>query len=358
MHVCIVSDVFYPIIEGDVVRILKDALVIKETGNSVSIVSPYEGIETINCYKINSRGSSLFSFTYAVWKIHQKSTIDIIWINRYFLILPFFILSKIIGAKFVCEIHGPERKQTEYFSKSRKKIVYDIIYFIDELLLKFIDKIVVVERELAEWLQKDLYVSKNKIIFIGNYPDLSIFSPVKKKRGGNFIVGFLGSLIKGRIDPLLELVAKNKKGYSYIVIGDGEDKEKVLSFKNIIHLVENDYQKVHLHLKRLDLGIIFSLSTNVVFPEKGPPMKLFEYLACGVPVIAVNMPNLRPFIENNGVGLVVGKGELDQGIAKIRNNYSWYKKRTLKFRSKMLKCYSWKKEKKKILYLLNNFSYL
>lgn len=357
LRVCIITDTFYPIITGDVVRVIKDVQVIKKLGHRVTIISPQKGIREIECHKINSSrfllliGSTLIK----VLKIHRISRINIIWCNRYYQVFFLLPLSRLIGAKLICEIHGPEKKQVMTLTSSTKKIFYNSIYSISEFLLRFTDKIIIVEEELKGWLEKELHLPKDKIIFIGNYPNLSVFKPRKRNTSEKFTVGYLGTLQKNRIEPLLDLVAKKKKGYHFMIIGDGEDKQKVRDIKEITHLVENDYQKIPQHLRKFDLGIIFSLSTDVVFSEKGPPIKLFEYLACGIPVLAVNIPNLKPLIEGNGVGLVVEKDKLEQGIEKMKNNYVWYKTNVLKFREKMKKYYSWRNEKKKIAQILESF---
>jgi len=354
MHICFTTDVFYPVITGDVVRILKDSRTLQKLGNKVSLISSYSGIGSLNCHKVKDSRPWFFlvKIVLKILEIHKKNKIDFIWCNRCYQLIILLPLSKVIGARLVCEIHGPEKKQINLLTNSPKKFFYLLFYSFNEFLLKMANKIVVVEQELAGWLEKDLKVPKDKIVFIGNYPDLSVFKPTGKKLGKDFVVGYLGTLQKGRIDPLLELVAKKKKGYHFIVVGDGEDKNKVLGYKEITHLVENDYQKIPQHIRKFDLGIIFSLSSDVVFSEKGPPIKLFEYLACGVPVIAVNIPNLEPLIDNNRIGLMVEKNELEQGIEKIRKNYSWYKNNVLKFREKMKDLYSWDNEKKKIAQIL------
>lgn len=357
MHVCIVTDVFYPIIQGDVIRIYKDALSIKKAGHAVSLISPQEGIKEINCYKIKDSNFSTFPFYVikTLLKINRKNKIDVIWCNRCYQVLPLLVIAKIIGAKLICEIHGPESKQINLLSKSSKKIFYRIYYILNELALRFVNKVIVVEEELSLWLEKDLKISKDKIVFIGNYPDLSIFKPLNKKTNKTFTVGYIGTLQKNRINPFLRLVDRKKSGLRYIVVGDGDDKEEVLKNKIIDCYFEIKNKDMPKKINLLDVGIIFSLSSDIVFSEKGPPIKLFEYLACGVPVITVNIPNLKTLIEDNGLGLVVDSEKLEEGIEIIRKNYSWYKTHVLRFRNKMIENYSWNNEKKKISQVLKDY---
>lgn len=357
MHICIVSDVFYPEIQGDVIRIYKDALAMKDAGLKVTIVSPSEGIKKFYCYKIKSSRSLLFSIPLSLLEIHKKEKIDVIWLNRYLFILPVFVIAKVIKAKIVCEIHGPERKEMMAFSNSAKKRFYNLLYHLNETIIKFSDKVIVVEKSLATWLNIDLKVPKEKIRFIGNFPDLNIFIPGDNK-GNSFTVGYLGSLQKGRINPLLDLL-KTNRNINFLIIGDGEDKGKILNQKKINTNIElfsvKDYKKIPFYLHKISVGIVFSLDSKIIFKEKGPPMKLFEYLACGIPVIAVNLPDLKNILEDNGLGLVTDNGRLGEGIQKIRNNFLWYKNNALKFRGQMEINYSWQKEAEKIIQILEDF---
>jgi len=357
MHICLLNDVFYPEIQGDVVRIYKDLLVMKAAGYKVTLVSPNQGKKNINCYQVSKNQSLFISLPRAVLDIHKKNKVDVIWINRYAYILPMFLIAKIIKAKLICEIHGPERKEMMLFSHSIKKIIYNFIYKINEYAIKLSDKVIVVEKNLSRWLENELKVINNKIIFIGNYPDLTIFKPDFKKNK-SFIIGYLGTLQRGRIDPLYNLIEKKKK-YNYSIIGEGEDRQRILNYqkkyKNIYYHSENNYETIPFYIKKFNLGIVISLDSNIEFSEKGPPMKLFEYLACGIPVLAINLLDIKSLLEENGLGLVVDSNDLEMGIEKIRKKYFWYRNNVIKFRKIMKENYSWEKEKIKIVKILEEF---
>ena len=77
----------------------------------------------------------------------------------------------------------------------------------------------------------------------------------------------------------------------------------------------------------------------------GLPNKLFEYLACGLPVISSNLPEIKKIIEKNECGIILNseepkkiaksiidffrdkgkKKEITENSNKISSKYSWEK---------------------------------
>ena len=82
-------------------------------------------------------------------------------------------------------------------------------------------------------------------------------------------------------------------------------------------------------------------------------MKLFEYLACEVPVIAVNLNELSNIIEKNKVGIISSENQIETAIFTIQKNYQYYKNNAKKFRELMLSEYNWQKEKEKLLQIIS-----
>jgi glycosyltransferase involved in cell wall biosynthesis len=82
-------------------------------------------------------------------------------------------------------------------------------------------------------------------------------------------------------------------------------------------------------------------------------MKLFEYLACEIPVIAVNLPELSDVIETHKVGVITTENQIETAIFGIQKNYQYYKNNTKKFRELMQSEYNWRKEKEKLLLIIS-----
>ena len=78
----------------------------------------------------------------------------------------------------------------------------------------------------------------------------------------------------------------------------------------------NDVPKL---LMRFDVGIIPKRRSSGGWL----PLKLFEYMASGLPIIAADVKSLGDFVRNNGVGLVYNPespDELKNCILNLYNN--------------------------------------
>jgi len=351
MHICIITPFFYPLLNGVSIRVYKDASALKQAGHSVSIISPHAGIPEFASYKCGWPPVYLTPNLYFVLKkIHKKNPIDLIISHNFLADIFSYWPARHLKIKFVQQIHGPEIEEIMKTSTGIKKILGLIGCKFDKYIFQKSDAIIVVEKELKTWLMQWLTINPGKIYHLANYPDLDLFkaNSLTKKQ---FTVGYLGALQSGRIKPLLELSPKNKD-FKLIVVGAGDDYGKITKYPDIELFTETKYKNIPDHINQFDVGIIFSLTLSGM-RHKGPPMKLFEYLACEVPVIAVNMPELSDVIKTHNVGIITTENQIASAISAIRKNYQYYKNNTKKFRELMLSEYNWQKEKEKLLQIIS-----
>ncbi|MDF2839630.1 MAG: glycosyl transferase family 1 [Clostridia bacterium] len=110
------------------------------------------------------------------------------------------------------------------------------------------------------------------------------------------IVGFLG-VIQPCIDTeLLEKIAKAHPEWSVVLIGPltaGVSIESLLKHSNVYHLGRKNPEELPSYMKAFDICLnpfkINNLTLNV------SPLKFFEYLATGKPVVSVDMPGVHGY---------------------------------------------------------------
>ncbi len=113
-------------------------------------------------------------------------------------------------------------------------------------------------------------------------------------------IGFIGALSSYKIDfSLLKYIAESRPDWSIILIGkvgEGDPKTDISvldGLPNIYLLGHRNYSSLPSYLKGFDVALLPNLIneyTNSMFP-----MKFFEYLASGTPVVSVNLPALIEF---------------------------------------------------------------
>jgi glycosyltransferase involved in cell wall biosynthesis len=110
-------------------------------------------------------------------------------------------------------------------------------------------------------------------------------------------IGFIGAISGYKVDfDLLAAMAKARPGWSIVLIGEvGEgdpftDVSALRHLPNIHFLGGKSYTTLPAYLKGMDVAILPSRLNN--YTRSMFPMKFFEYLAAGRPVVATDLPAL------------------------------------------------------------------
>lgn len=132
-----------------------------------------------------------------------------------------------------------------------------------------------------------------------------------------FVVGYVGSFsVWHGILPILDAVEILRQTRPtevlFVLVGDGECFAEASQRKELRHLdnlllpgAASDRHDLRGWMTCFDVGLCPNM------PAHGSPLKYFEYLACGIPVIGSGAPQLLRFIrsDNTGVALDVLNGE-------------------------------------------------
>lgn len=142
-------------------------------------------------------------------------------------------------------------------------------------------------------------------------PDLSVISRP--------IIGFIGAISSYKVDfQLLRRIAEVHPEWSIVLIGEvGEgdpwtESTLLEGLDNLYLLGPKSYQTLPAYLKGFDVAMLpnsINAYTDAMFP-----MKLFEYLASGVPVVSVNLKAIQEFAD-----VITIAGSPEKFIASIED---------------------------------------
>jgi glycosyltransferase involved in cell wall biosynthesis len=110
------------------------------------------------------------------------------------------------------------------------------------------------------------------------------------------VVGFAGNLMSSKVDfPLLETLARERPDWTLLLIGpvraDAQEAlERVLRHENVRWLGPKEYDELPKYVAAFDVGLIPYLANT--YTQSCFPLKLYEYLAAGKPVVASGLPEL------------------------------------------------------------------
>ena len=113
-------------------------------------------------------------------------------------------------------------------------------------------------------------------------------------------LGFVGGL-KQKIDfDLLSYIAEKAPQLNIVLIGPKADQkivsfEKMLNYNNVYHVGAVDYSKIPLYMRALDVGLLPYRFTE--YNKAISPLKLFEYLAAGLPAVGQGLPSIKKYAE-------------------------------------------------------------
>lgn len=175
--------------------------------------------------------------------------------------------------------------------------------------IKDTDKITTVSHKIAEDLSDFYGVDISKTTVIGNGVDVTSFKPDPKIDREKFSVLYTGRLVyrKGLVDLVksAEYVCKEYPNTSFILTGGGALRP---TLEKLVHglKLENNFSFLGF-VTHTELIRHYQTDTIYVLPSyyEGLPTTVLEAMACGMPVVATNIPGTDEAIADGKNGVLV-----------------------------------------------------
>jgi len=207
-------------------------------------------------------------------------------------------------------------------------------------------------------------ISSDKILVAADGVDLEKFDIVLSKEDARRklnlpynkkIVVYTGHLYvwKG-VNVLLE-TARNLQNILFIFIGGTKQdvkkfQQKAGDLDNVMIAGHRPHQEISYWLKAADVLVLPNSAKEKISQFYTSPMKLFEYMASGQPIVASDLPSIREILNESNAVLVESdnSSRLVEGIIKILKNPDFSAKIS-KQAYLDVQNYTWQKRAKKIL---------
>lgn len=295
-----------------------------ECGAAVELVAP----------KLWRRSGGDFFEYYGLkvrFPLHSVPTIDLLWLNilkRGAFLLQLFSFS-IAAALYCAWKYRNRRRNVIFFSHDSvplyfvswffPNIFYDIHHFpshsfLYDRVMKRSFGLSVQTKWKIDALEKDFHVPRGKIVYWPNGTDVAAFqidrnvSEVRKELGipeQKKIVIYAGQLFDWKgVETLLSatpFLAGNV--LIYIVGGSFEDKERIqrelpaARDGKIRYVPFQPHERIPLWLHAADVLVLPNTGKQKVSLYYTSPMKLFEYMASGKPIVASDIPAIREILD-------------------------------------------------------------
>lgn len=211
-----------------------------------------------------------------------------------------------------------------------------------------------------------------KKTLIGYYPPLEYFRyspPIYN--GKKFTICYSGIISEARgFKRFLELIKKVSELFPYKIfiakiVGRYEKQEleklllKISFVKNVVIIYKDWVNYKNFSKEFSDVDICIDLrDKNKVF-NRSLPIKIFDYMASGKPVIFSNLDSLRGFYDIKKFGLLVEPDDLNLALERIKNylnNPEQLKEDSMNARRLFEEKYNWEIIERKLIKVINSLT--
>jgi glycosyltransferase involved in cell wall biosynthesis len=278
--------------------------------------------------------------------------------------------------KIVFECNTPPTMSLQYNSCRSGKIIKKLTRTLDKKICIYSDLVSAVSDTVRNFLVEEVGCDENKIIVNPNGVDTRRFSPEgnnhRDKYGigtDNIVIGYTGLFrpqhgIEILIKAFKDLNKEQSGRLRLIIIGSGENdyerklKNMAIDDKDIIFTGKVPFNSMPSYLRTCDIMVSPQIPLNgEIFHQS--PIKLYEYMAAGRPVIASNIGQMNDVINDGFNGLLFESGNiksLSNRLAELISDYNLRKALSENARREAVELYSWKNNIKRItgrLYIKN-----
>lgn len=358
IKVCILTSVHPPF---DTRIFHKEAKSLLKMGYDVSLIAQHDkdevvdGIRIVPFLKPRNRFERMTKVDWLVYRKALMINADIYHFHDPELI-PIGLLLKRYGKPVIYDVHEDISKQNlskPYIPAVFRKPISLMIGALEAFSAKRFDGVVTA----TSFINKRLLKLGANAVNVSNYPLLSEFYIAKnewekKEKAACYIGGITG--IRGAFE-MVEAIGKT--GYRLILAGDFEpgleDRlKRLLGWRDVETLGFIDREGVKVTITRSMVGLV------LLHPEpnyiNAQPIKMFEYMAAGIPVIASNFSLWKEIVEGAECGICVdplNPEEIAEAIQFVVEHPAEAEQMGKNGLKAVEKYYNWEFEEKKLLRL-------
>jgi len=217
--------------------------------------------------------------------------------------------------------------------------------------------LIAVSQGVADYIHRDHPMAGRRVHVISNgissYRFPENLTPTIAKTPGSFTVGFLGTLkpwhgLETLIESFFGALHNGDPRVRLLVVGDGTERENIIA-----RLEERNLQNIVQFTGAVTSdevpGLLASMDVGVAPYPNLPdfyfsPLKIFEYMAAGLPVVASRVGHLHELVEDGVNGLLFSPGDpagLAYALKYLRQNREHGEQMGKTGREKVLRKHTW-----------------
>jgi len=366
--VCILTTVHPPF---DTRIFHKQAKTLVKAGYDVTLIVQHDKNEVVNGVKISAlpkprnRFTRIFGLTWRAFRLALRQHADVYHFHDPDLLPVGIFLKLFTNAKVIYDVHEdyPKMIRVKYWiPKPLRPLAALLFARIEVRGAHALDAIVTVNEVIGGRF------GRNKVVLIKNYPLLALSEAIlrpKAAKVSNSLEGtkliYVGGLTRARgIKEIVEAmeILDEPSNVRLDLIGKfteplfKEEVCKLSGFRKTRLVGWVPHPEVWEHLQEADIALMCLHPVGDY--TYGLPVKLFEYMAAGLPIIASDFPLWENFFKDHGCGLTVNPlnaKEIAQAIEYLLDHPEVRQKMSENGCRAVVEKYNWESEGEKVLEL-------
>jgi len=292
--------------------------------------------------------------------------------NKFDMLFERYAIFSVVGAYLSKKYKKPLILEINYTSltplvRKRSALLKPLARLVDNWMFKRATGFAAVSSHLKQQLIDEFNIPSEKIIVLPNAADYEKFAmdipPLKKVCGkdlsGYKVIGFVGGFYPWHgLDLLLKSFVQITKLIPKVIlllVGDGPERGRIQAMAEdygiwdcVIFAGKAEHNILPQYMSTFDIGVMPDSN------EYGSPMKIFEYMSMGKPVVVPDYPPLLDVIDQGVEGFIFKRNEVDsltQSIKNILADEDLYKIMSKAARSKIIDKHHWDNNAEAILNL-------
>ncbi len=358
MHICHITSV-HP--RYDIRIFIKECQTIAQNGHKVSLVVADgfgdESKSGVDFYDVGSNTNRLLRILSTTNKIYAK--VIRLKPNAVHLhdpeLLPVGRKLRQLGFKVVYDMHEDVPKQVlnkHWIPRFIRPLISKLVAREEKMCCKQFSGIICATEAIAKRVRK----YNKKTISLHNYPILSELSVQNSNwNERNDLLLYIGSISESRgIKPLIASLAISELSLelagSYSQEELSQELPKLNGWNNVNYLGVLDRSQIALLLQKVKIGIVTLLPTPSYVESL--PIKLFEYMLSGIPVVASDFPLWKDIVHKYDCGILVDPSNANaiaNACTWLINNQEESQQMGERGKQAVLTHFSWEQESGKLL---------
>jgi glycosyltransferase involved in cell wall biosynthesis len=253
--------------------------------------------------------------------------VDVVFVRGHFMAFAAALWARAAGKVVVHEINGATEDVVVTYPWMRP--FRAVMRHLQRWQLRAADAIFAVTPGLAEWAR--LEAGHDRVHLVPNGANVNLFTPEGPRHQvrGTYVV-FVGGLVRWHgVGTMLAALRDEAwpPGVDLVIVGDGVERDRLVAAEGaeprLCWLRRQDYAKVP-DILRGALAALVPIEDPRGRSSRGVlPLKMYEAMACGVPVVATDLPGQSELVRDEGAGLVVPVGDpgaLAGAVAALAND--------------------------------------